>query len=202
MHEDRLVQAPEKPLRGMRFWVQDPKYRGRKHPVGIELRIFQANRRYFAYQEFPFGEPVPSGPRRKLRNDQWKPWLTAMSKGKDVFLNGQRMVPSEPEPRVPVRMDTVARDLRLQRAARQVLQDYRIKPVTESSGESVFEVRRDALVAYRVVVRRDWSTAPTCTCPDAARSMDGARRGSWCKHVLAVLMSTEELRGQLLDLFL
>jgi hypothetical protein len=186
----------------MVFWVQDRKYGGRKHPVGTEHRILQANRHFFAVQEFPFGESQPRGPLRRWKNHQWEWWLRAFGEGKDVFLAGRRMLLPEPEPKVIVRLDVLARDLRCRRAAVQVLRDYRIRPVQAGIERLVFEVRKSEQTAYQVTVQRDWSVPPSCTCPDAEHRLQGVRNGSWCKHVIAVLMSRDELRGQLLDLFL
>jgi len=186
----------------MVFWVQDPKYGGHTFPVGTQYRILRANRRTFTFQEFPFGEMPPNGPPRTWKCQDWKMWLGGVCKGKDVFLNGRRMVLPEPEQRICVRMDTVARDLRLRRAAAQVLKDYGIRAVEVGTERIEFEVRKDAETAYVVSVQRDWSRSPACNCPDAARNLAGVRSGAWCKHVMAVLMSREELRGQLLDLFL
>ncbi len=49
---------------------------------------------------------------------------------------------------------------------------------------------------YIVSVDVDWQQVPTCTCPDHRRS------GGFCKHVIGVLLKTDELRCQLLELFL
>jgi len=53
---------------------------------------------------------------------------------------------------------------------------------------------------YEVCVHPMWNAAPSCTCPDFARNA-ASGSSTWCKHVIAVLMSREELRCQLLDLY-
>jgi uncharacterized Zn finger protein len=49
--------------------------------------------------------------------------------------------------------------------------------------------------------RFDWAVSPTCTCPDARRRAKEHNEG-YCKHIIAVLLSNQDLRCQLMELFL
>ena len=94
-------------------------------------------------------------------------------------------------------MNARTRDARISRALDSVLTTYTIVEVTRAGDP----LRRYSLASGRsapsiVTADPEWSTAPTCTCPDAAK------RSTWCKHVIAVLYREPSLRGQLLDLFL
>jgi uncharacterized Zn finger protein len=94
-----------------------------------------------------------------------------------------------------------ARDARFLRAARDVLKNYRIVPAKRVRGSvASFEVTGgDA--PYTVVVHPEWASSPTCTCPDAQRRAKSQNAG-YCKHIIAVLLSVDDLKCQLLELFL
>jgi uncharacterized Zn finger protein len=47
-----------------------------------------------------------------------------------------------------------------------------------------------------------WRTRPACDCPDAVERLAAEQDVVFCKHVVAVLLQTEDLRHQLIDLFL
>ncbi len=85
------------------------------------------------------------------------------------------------------------RELRLMRAAREVLVTYTLVPT--GVGEITVQGGRKP---YVVRFCPSWTREPKCDCPD------GSRPGIelYCKHVVAVLMSQVELRPQLLELFL
>jgi uncharacterized Zn finger protein len=93
-----------------------------------------------------------------------------------------------------------ARDARFLRAARDVLKRYRITAKRPKDGVAPFEVIGGE-EPYTVVVHPEWTAAPTCTCPDAQRRAKDHTAG-YCKHIIAVLLSHEELKCQLLELFL
>jgi len=205
--EDGPVAAPDSPSRKLVLWVQPAKYGGRRCGVGVEYRVLQATLRYFTAEERPFGEEDRARLLKRPRGE-WTQWLRSISDQKDVFLNGRRMVPPGPGPGHG-RVDPRARDLRMERAVSQVAGGYDITPyLTGVEGELGFRVSRGEGHQYWVTARSDWSRPPTCTCPDAARSVAlAAGRGDagsagWCKHVMAVLMGRQELRGQLLDLYI
>ncbi len=93
------------------------------------------------------------------------------------------------------------RGMRFLRAVREVLASYQIVRGTAGKrGGIPFDVR-GGTEPYSVMVQPDWSAPPTCTCPDAHR---GAKRHNdgYCKHIVAILLTNEDLRGQLLELFL
>ncbi len=93
------------------------------------------------------------------------------------------------------------RESRMLRAIRDVQKKYTI---TETTGVDQFE-REFKLTGgqspYKVRVWEGWELAPTCTCPDHYQRA-AASTGGYCKHIIAVLLSNEKLRCQLLDLFL
>ncbi len=105
-----------------------------------------------------------------------------------------------------------ARDRRFLRAAQDVLTKYRIvrhDPPPEpaagrrargSDGCIVFEVT-GGTAPYTVTVHPEWAKAPACTCPDAGQGAR-ERNAGYCKHIIAVLLSNDDLRCQLLELFL
>jgi uncharacterized Zn finger protein len=51
---------------------------------------------------------------------------------------------------------------------------------------------------YHVIVHPEWVESPSCSCPDFAKR--GGRL--YCKHIVAVLMRDNQLRCQLLEMFL
>jgi uncharacterized Zn finger protein len=94
-----------------------------------------------------------------------------------------------------------ARDARILRAAKDVLTRYSITRQRRSGGGPVaFEISGgDA--PYTVTAHPEWASPPTCTCPDAQRRAKSQNAG-YCKHIIAVLLSNEDLTCQLLELFL
>ena len=78
-----------------------------------------------------------------------------------------------------------ARELRMLRAANDVLKNYRFE--TNDAGE--VEVTGGSK-PYTVTVRPDWSERPHCTCPDHKRTS----HGGFCKHVIAVLLRDDAIR--------
>ena len=90
-------------------------------------------------------------------------------------------------------VDPGARDVRILRAAEDVLKHYTFK----SSGRGRTRVT-GGMKPYFVTVHADWSEGPRCTCPDHRKG----RHGGYCKHIIAVLLKDETLRHQLLEVFL
>jgi len=99
-------------------------------------------------------------------------------------------------------MDLDARYARIFRAVRDVLKGYRIGPaVAEEGGLLAHDVTKPGQPPYRVKLDPQWRFGPQCSCPDWLRVRDGAR-GGFCKHVVAVLLQSDEHRHQLVELLL
>jgi predicted nucleic acid-binding Zn finger protein len=101
------------------------------------------------------------------------------------------------------------RESRVLRAIRDVLKKYQIAEqvrvgsdgqATGLDGERVFQLT-GGQHPYTVRVYENWNLAPSCTCPDHYQRA-AAQTGGYCKHIIAVMLSCEELRCQVLDLFL
>ncbi len=89
-----------------------------------------------------------------------------------------------------------ARDVRILRAAREVLRTYTFHArAPEPDGRVPHDVR-GGTQPYVVHVHPTWGASPSCSCPDHQR------RGGFCKHVIGVLLQAPALRCQLLELFL
>jgi hypothetical protein len=97
-------------------------------------------------------------------------------------------------------LDLGARDVRVLRAARDILASYTFHPLPLTSHErNVVRVEvRGGTRPYTVTVHCEWGEPPRCTCPDHVRGSNGG----YCKHVIGVLLSDDALRCQLLELFL
>ncbi len=94
-----------------------------------------------------------------------------------------------------------ARDDRFFRAAVSVLMKYQmIRRKKLEDGFVVFDVKGGSK-DYVVRVHPEWLERPSCSCPDAAQRAKEYTRG-YCKHVIGVLLSNEEFRCQLLEVFL
>ena len=91
------------------------------------------------------------------------------------------------------------RDLRMLRGA-DVLSAYQLTRVDVDDITTEVTVHRGKRT-YTVNVARDWSRAPTCTCPDSTRGR-GRQQNLYCKHTVATLMRWEEFRCQLLDVMI
>lgn len=87
-----------------------------------------------------------------------------------------------------------ARDRRIFRAAREVLKKYRLNPAGQDGTTLLFDIEGGSN-PYRVTVHADWSQRASCSCPDGHR----VRGIGLCKHAMAVLMTHDTLRCQLLD---
>jgi uncharacterized Zn finger protein len=100
-----------------------------------------------------------------------------------------------------VTIDLAARDARFLRAAADVLKKYKItRRAALEEGRAVFDVS-GGQQPYVVTVHPEWAADPACTCPDAAKRAK-IFSGGYCKHIMAVLLSNDDLRGQLLEVFL
>ncbi len=94
-----------------------------------------------------------------------------------------------------------ARDMRFLRAAKTVLQKYKIRRAPRGADRMARFDIEGGQAPYVVTVDPEWEADPTCTCPDAAQ-MGKALNSGYCKHVIAVLLQEDGLRCQLLELFL
>ena len=93
------------------------------------------------------------------------------------------------------------RESRMLRAIHDVLKKYELTEQARASSEERVFCLTGGQTPYTVCVWEGWEHAPTCTCPDHHQRA-AAHTGGYCKHIIAVLLSHEELRCQLLDLFL
>lgn len=193
---NRLVRAPARPARGMTIRVQDVRHGGRPVPgSGVTWVVSRVNSRSFYVRS--------GGQQARHPVATWSAWLQDRFTEGVVFLDESPVQPPDGARRhYGANVCPRHRDLRILRAANEVLGGYRITECVEKDGVRRFVVLRgDKKRAYDVVVHPDWYLPPSCTCPDA-RSILLRRDGSSCKHIIAVLLRTEELRYQLLDLFL
>jgi uncharacterized Zn finger protein len=98
-------------------------------------------------------------------------------------------------------VDLEVRDLRFLRAARQVLTRYRLVREKDRPDGTVTIRVEGGEAPYTIVAHRDWAHPPRCSCPDAERRAK-AHNAGYCKHAIAALLQHEDLRCQLLELFL
>ena len=191
----RLIDSPPAPLRGMRFWVQSPGSR----VLGSDHRVSRVNGRSFYI--------ATSGRTVRYLLSEWTQWLAARHAEGRVLLDGQELrAPTLPGNGGNEKMQTIrltvdvrARDARFLRAARDVVKRYAFDRQTAADGSVKVRVTGGDR-PYVVTARLDWSERPACTCPDAERRR--REDGAMCKHMMAVLMTHEDLRGQLLDILL
>lgn len=149
-----------------------------------------------------------NGRRERFLLTQWNDWLEARTNEGDVLLDGRAMKPPAQSTlrgvsavgSVQVNVSLRARELRFMRGFKDVLGSYEIRQVSADDEAVRYRVARQGS-DYLVTLDRSWRAVPDCSCPDAQH---GGRRGhaGFCKHVIAVLMTDEEHRYQLLDLFL
>ena len=98
---------------------------------------------------------------------------------------------------MPPPAPSAGRDIRILRAAREVLAHYDFHPLSTEGPLRRIEVR-GGTAPWVVTVHDTWGEEPRCTCPDAARH--GGR--GYCKHIIALLLRDDVVRCQLLELFL
>ena len=193
----RLVPLPRDPRERMTFHVQDAQYGARLTSRGMaeSFVVTRVNSRSFYVRTDGVVE-------RYLRTD-WNDWLRERFATGVVFLDGNPVRPPEGgRRRYASDTDPRHRDLRIVRAGREVLGAYLITETLQGEELRCFSVvRDDKSAAYDVIARRDWAGPPSCSCPDA-QDITVRRNGGYCKHVIAVLLKTRDLRHQLLDLFL
>ncbi len=105
--------------------------------------------------------------------------------------------PAEARRRARTPEEAHARDARLLPAAQALLARASFTALGDLDGLRRVEVR-DGPKRYEVRVDPAWGAAPSCACPEARRPGSTAP----CPHAIAVLLSDDELRCQLLEVFL
>ena len=102
-------------------------------------------------------------------------------------------------------MNRAYRDARIFRAVSQVTKAYTFSPAGENEdGDLLIRVEKGPRSRSRYVVTVDplWGRPASCTCPDASERLADIGDGALCKHAVAVLLSRDDLRHQLIDLLL
>lgn len=100
-------------------------------------------------------------------------------------------------------VDPYLRATRLSRGARDVLKHYALTRAQAPASDRTLVrvgVTKSRKTRYVVILRSDWSAPPSCDCPDHEQRSRELR--GFCKHVVAVCLTYEDLRCQLLDLLL
>ena len=102
-------------------------------------------------------------------------------------------------------MNNDLRDARVLRAVREVMKRYEITEQPETQPAAEVDLRRFVLTGgsktWQVEVDPRWQTPPHCDCPDARRVAE-PNGATFCKHAIAVLLSHDDLRHQLIDLLI
>ena len=188
------VHPPPAPQRGMKFWVQW----GSHGCLGTNHSITRVNGRSFYV--------ATDGRCERYLRVEWAQWLMGRFSEGAIFLEGHPLIPppelakgEEEMSTAQIQIDLVARDNRFFRAANKVLGTYDIQRC-EEDGAACF-VLSGGSDDYRVEVSQTWAHPPRCTCPDA-RFGAAEECAGYCKHVIAVLLSSEDLRYQLLEILL
>ena len=190
----RGAKPPAKPRAGMSFWLQW----GSCYSLGKALSISKVNTRSFYV--------ASDGKQRRYLLVEWEQWLERLFAEGKLFFDGQQLEPppalvGPDEAEQPVgAVDPLQRDYRFFRAAREVLQYYKIQ-LEAVDARTVEYLVTGLSRRYRVFISKDWSTSPWCECPDARARADQPG-GAFCKHAIAVLMQDDANRGQLLELLL
>ena len=191
--------APSEPTPGMRLWVNT----GATWRDGYAARVADVSAERVTVRR--------EGRLERFPRDEWPRWLLERSREGPVQVDGHSMTPPSPAPLGPwgppdrdersSAMDLDARDARIFRAVRDVLKGYRIGPPVLETGLVVHEVTKPGQPPYHVKLDPAWRLGPQCSCPDWKRVAEGVR-GGYCKHVVAVLLQSDDHRHQLLDLLL
>jgi len=169
--------------------------------LGTNHRISHVNSRSFYV--------YAAGARSRHLTVEWRQWLRARCAEGIAFVDWQRIAPPAPsllEEGIEmagrqIKVDVRARTQRFVRASNDVLKRYRIARQPDGEDGALRFALTGGSEPYTVTARPDWSAPPACTCPDASRTAREKNLG-YCKHVIAVLLDTPELRCQLLDILL
>ncbi len=198
------VPAPDAPRKGMHFWVQEGAY----WTVGQGYSISRVNGQSFYV--------ASGGTTRRYPIASWRGWLAQRRREGTLLLEGAPVrppqlaplgcglptLPSSHDGLQETPLNTQMRDARIFRAVREVLGSYTIREKAEATpdGLRAFGIGKKT-DAYVVTVDPAWQRPPRCTCPDASKRF-GADEATFCKHAVAVLVSHEALRHQLIDFIL
>ena len=203
------IDPPASPAKGMKFWVQT----GSHWSIGQGYTIARVNSRSFYV--------ATNGKKKRRTILEWHGWLREREREGRVALDGHpmRSVRAAPlsaaclahpldaenwdedsEGGMNRRSD---RDARIMRAVRDVVRTYTLTEETngEADGRRTFRLARGR-VAYTIRIDPGWGVHPACDCPDAQRRTAQTDAPVFCKHVVATLLQRDELRHQLIDLFL
>ncbi|MFZ4578135.1 MAG: SWIM zinc finger family protein [Myxococcota bacterium] len=203
------LDAPTAPARGQHFYVGP-------FPFGASFTVTAVTGPSFRvlHQGRQVSHPLAD----------WHVWLCARFAEGEVRIDGHPLRPPVPAPlanawvgptSVPAAtlattlpgstgnlespMDLAAREARLRRGVKDVLGNYRIhRKAAGPDGAVAFTVEGGSK-PYTVTAHVDWSQPVACTCPDGQHQ---GRDAGACKHIVAVLLSHDDLRCQYLDLLL
>lgn len=202
------IDPPATPAKGMKFWVQT----GSHWAIGQGYTISRVNSRSFYV--------AADGSKGRRAIPEWHAWLREREREGRVALDGHpmRSVRTAPLSAALVARSTTdgddeegeggmarrtERDARILRAVRDVVRTYALTEETDDDedGRRTFRLARRG-AAYTVRVDPRWGRPPECDCPDAQRRFAGTGEPVFCEHVVATLVQRDELRHQLIDLFL
>ena len=85
------------------------------------------------------------------------------------------------------------REARLHRAIQTVLEEYELQVLDEYTTRLT-----GGSAPWEVTVDPTWADGPECTCPDP----EGDWNQGYCKHIIAVLLSRDDVRCQLLEILI
>jgi hypothetical protein len=192
------------------------------HLPTLDAPTAPARGQHFYVGQFPFGASFTvtavTGPSFRVLHQgrqvshplaDWHVWLCARFAEGEVTLEGYPLRPpvaaplSRTLPGAPGHqedpMDLAGRDARLRRGVKDVLGSYRIfRKAAGPDGSVAFTVEGGSK-PYTVTAHVDWSQPVRCTCPDGQHQ---GRDAGACKHIVAVLLSNDDLKCQCLDLLL
>jgi hypothetical protein len=195
--------APTEPTPGMRLWINS----GASWRDGYQARVASVSNACVT---------VRSGGRlERFPRAEWARWLLERSREGPVQVDGHPITPPAVAPLAlglaerptadeggSETMEHDARDARIFRAVRDVVKGYVLRSVpSDAEGLLAFAVTKPGHAPYTVKLDPAWKHGPQCSCPDWLRVRDGDR-GGFCKHVVAVLLQSDESRHQLIDLLL
>ena len=187
----RRPQAPKAPKKGQVFFVQT----GSHWSIGNNYSIRKvSSKSFFVYS---------NGKLTRYLLSEWNQWLIDRFTEGVLHHNGLAL---QPPPSVQAftppqsqSTDDEARDQRFLRATRSVQNKYKFIREDDDEQSVHFDVHGGQQI-YRISVPRTNGGRLSCSCPDARRNAQTNQL--LCKHLIAVLMSNQDLRFHLLDTLL
>jgi hypothetical protein len=184
-------KPPAHPAKGQQFFVQT----GKHWSIGVNHAVRKvSSKSFFVYS---------NGQLTRHQLSQWQPWLQArFSEGKLIYLGKELQAPRSFQTGMSYRLDDAgrfARDQRFLRASTSVLDKYKFVREDDDMQTVHFDIHGGDKV-YRVSVPRADQQRLTCSCPDSKRFSKSPDQ--FCKHLVAVLMSNQDLRFHLLEALL